>query len=345
MKKKLLVFMLVAALCMSLVGCASSGKTEPTSASNDKNKTLNVVAAYGNKEKIFDAFTKDTGIKVQFLNMSSGEVLARTEAEGGKQMADVWFGGGIDSFISAKEKGLLEKYESKEAAAIPQNYRDKDSYWYGVSLVMVGFMTNRDILKQKGLPAPKTWEELKDPKYKGEVLMADPGISGTSYALLGNILQNKGNEAGWQYIVDLTKNVPFFSKTGGEPPTKVAAGEAGAAVIPLSGEFFALKDKAPVDIIFPKDGIPWVPAGLAIFKNAQNLDNAKAFVDWALSEKGQKIIFEADQRIMVRPGVPVPDMMKNLNFSQDQLMKVNIETLGAQRKEILSTWDAKIGNK
>jgi iron(III) transport system substrate-binding protein len=208
---------------------------------------------------------------------------------------------------------------------------------------MVGFMTNRDILKQKGLTAPKTWEELKDPKYQGELLLADPGISGTNYAMLANILQNKGNDVGWQYFIDLTKNVPFFSKTGGEPPTKVAAGEAGVAVIPLSGEFFALTTKAPVDIILPQDGIPWVPAGLAIFKNAQNLDSAKAFVDWALSEKGQKIIFEADQRIMVRPGSPLPDMLKN--FSQDQLMKVDIEALGAQRKEILATWDAKIGKK
>ena len=76
-------------------------------------KNLKVVAAYGNKEKIFQEFTKETGIKVEFLDLSSGEVLSRIQAEGGKPSADVWFGGGIDSFIAAKDKGLLEKYESK----------------------------------------------------------------------------------------------------------------------------------------------------------------------------------------------------------------------------------------
>ena len=67
-------------------------------------KNLKVVAAYGNKEKIFQEFTKETGIKVDFLDLSSGEVLSRIQAENGKPSADVWFGGGIDSFIAAKIK-------------------------------------------------------------------------------------------------------------------------------------------------------------------------------------------------------------------------------------------------
>lgn len=339
MIKKIVSLVLVGMFLLSLVGCSNNNNaTKPP-----ESKTLKVVAAYGNKEQIFDAFTKDTGIKVEFLDMSSGEVLARTEAEGGKPMADVWFGGGLDSFIAAKNKGLLTKYESKEVAAIPQEYRDKDSYWYGVSLVTVGFMTNAEILKQKGLPAPKTWADLKDPKYKGEVLIANPSISGTNYAMLSCILQTKGQEEGWKYFTELSKNVPFFSKRGGEPPTKVAAGEAAVGVIPISGEFFALKSKSPVELYFPEDGIPWVPAGLAIFKNAQNLENAKAFVDWALSAKGQKIISEADPRVMVRPDVPVPDIMKD--FSKDKLMKVNLEIFGTERTATLDAWDAKIGKK
>ena len=73
--------------------------------------SLKVVAAYGGKEKIFQQFTKDTGIKVDFIDMSSGEVLSKLQAEKGKPSADVWFGGGLDSFITAKNKGLLEQYE------------------------------------------------------------------------------------------------------------------------------------------------------------------------------------------------------------------------------------------
>lgn len=338
--KKLFTLLIMLVFVGSLAGCA---KDDGKSKSSDAKKTLKVVAAYGNKEKIFAEFTKDTGIKVEFLDMSSGEVLARSEAEGGKPMADVWFGGGLDSFISAKNKGRLERYESKEIAAIPQEYRDRDNYWYGVSLVMVGLMTNNDILKQKGLPAPKSWNDLTDPRYKGEVLIADPGISGTNYAMLSCILQTRGQEAGWKYFVELAKNVPFFSKRGGEPPAKVAAGEAAIGVIPMSGEFFALKSKAPVELYFAADGIPWVPAGLAIFKNAENLENAKVFVDWALSAKGQKAICEADPRVMVRQDVPLPEIMQG--FTKDQLMKVDLEVFGNERKSVLDAWDNKINKK
>lgn len=338
-KKTLSLFLIILSL-FSLTGCSTKNNSSGKPA---EDKTLKVLAAYGNKEQIFDAFTKDTGIKVEFLDMSSGEVLARAEAEGGKPMADVWFGGGLDSFIAAKNKGLLEKYESKEISAIPAEYRDKDSYWYGVSLVMVGFMTNTEILKQKGLPAPRTWTELKDSKYKGELLIANPSISGTNYAMLSCILQTKGQDEGWKYFTELSRNVLFFSKRGGEPPNKVAAGEAAIAIVPISGEFFALKNKAPVELYFPEDGIPWVPAGLAIFKNAQNTANAKAFVDWALSLKGQKVISEADPRVMVREDVPVPAIMKE--FSKDKLMKVNLEAFGTERKATLDAWDEKIGKK
>ena len=345
--KKITALILLAAALFCLAGCGSSSTSSSASAVSSSSasgeKTLKVLAAYGNKEKIFDAFTKDTGIKVEFLDMSSGEVLARAEAEGGKSMADVWFGGGLDSFIAAKNKGLLEQYQSKEIGAIPQEYRDKDSCWYGVSLVMVGFMGNTDILKQKGLTAPKSWAELKEPKYKDEVLIANPNISGTNYAMLSCILQTQGQEAGWQYFTELAKNVPFFSKRGGEPPTKVAAGEAAVGVIPLSGEFFAMRSTAPVEIIFPEDGIPWVPAGLAIFKNAQNMDSAKAFVDWALSERGQVVIRDADPRVMTRTGIAIPDIMKE--FSKDKLMKVDLEIFGTERKATLEAWDAKVGKK
>ena len=343
--KKITALLLLLAALFCLAGCGSDNRSASTASSSQVSgeKTLKVLAAYGNKEKIFDAFTQDTGIKVEFLDMSSGEVLARAEAEGGKPMADVWFGGGLDSFIAAKNKGLLEQYESKEISAIPQEYRDKDAYWYGVSLVMVGFMSNTDILKQKGLAVPKTWAALTDPAYKDEVLIANPNISGTNYAMLSCILQTKGQETGWQYFTELAKNVPFFSKRGGEPPMKVAAGEAAVSVVPLTGEYFSMRATAPVEITFPEDGIPWVPAGLAIFRNAPNMDSAKAFIDWALSERGQEIIRDADPRVMTRKGVGIPDIMKD--FSKDKLMKVNLEIFGTERKATLEAWDAKVGKK
>ena len=274
--------------------------------------SLKVVAAYGGKEKIFQQFTKDTGIKVDFIDMSSGEVLSKLQAENGKPSADVWFGGGLDSFITAKNKGLLEKYISPEMAEVPLKYRDKDGYWSGVSLVLVGFMVNNEILADKKLDAPKTWADLTKPEYRDEVIMANPAISGTNYALVDNLIQELGEDKAWEYFEALNKNVPFLAKRGGEPPMKVTTGEFGVAVIPMSGEFILMEGKYPVTTIYPEDMIPWVPAGMAIFKNAENLPEAKKFVDWALSEKGQIAIRDEDPRAMVRNGVKTPESIKIL---------------------------------
>lgn len=126
--------------------------------------------------------------------MSLGEVLARAEAEGGKPMADLWFGGGADSFIKAGQKGLLEAYISREAATIPSQYKDPTGYWAGVSLVMAGFLVNTEVLAEKKLPVPQSWADLIKPEYKGEVLVADPAISGTTYAMVACLLQKMGEE-------------------------------------------------------------------------------------------------------------------------------------------------------
>lgn len=305
--------------------------------------SLKVVAAYGGKEKIFQQFTKDTGIKVDFIDMSSGEVLSKLQAENGKPSADVWFGGGLDSFITAKNKGLLEKYISPEMAEVPLKYRDKDGYWSGVSLVLVGFMVNNEILADKKLAAPKTWADLTKPEYRDEVIMANPAISGTNYALVDNLIQELGEDKAWEYFEALNKNVPFLAKRGGEPPMKVTTGEFGVAVIPMSGEFILMEGKYPVTTIYPEDMIPWVPAGMAIFKNAENLPEAKKFVDWALSEKGQIAIRDEDPRAMVRNGVKTPESIKTIDM--DKLINIDIDRLGNEREKVLNEWNKRFGNK
>ncbi|RHG35347.1 extracellular solute-binding protein [Fusobacterium varium] len=305
--------------------------------------SLKVVAAYGGKEKIFQQFTKDTGIKVDFIDMSSGEVLSKLQAEKGKPSADVWFGGGLDSFITAKNKGLLEQYISPEMREVPLKYRDKDGYWSGVSLVLVGFMVNNEILGDKKLAAPKTWADLTKPEYRDEVIMANPAISGTNYALVDNLIQELGEDKAWEYFEALNKNVPFLAKRGGEPPMKVTTGEFGVAVIPMSGEFILMEGKYPVTTIYPEDMIPWVPAGMAIFKNAENLPEAKKFIDWALSERGQIVIRDEDPRAMVRNGIKTPESIKTVDM--DKLINIDIERLGNEREKVLNEWNKRFGNK
>ena len=140
---------------------AQSASPAPTEAAAEKpyeGTTLNVMLAYGGAEASFDAFTEKTGIKVEYVEISTGKALAQLQAENGNTTADIWFGGGVDSYIAATDLGYLEQYVSPEAENINPAYSDKDGYWTGLALVPAGFLVNNDVLAERNLEAPKTWE-------------------------------------------------------------------------------------------------------------------------------------------------------------------------------------------
>lgn len=340
--KKLFTIGVLTTALLFVTACGEK-KEEVKIEVKSENNILKVVAAYGGKEQIFNKFTETTGIKVEFIDMSSGEVLSRMEAENGRPTADVWFGGGLDSFIAAKDKGLLEKYISPETEFIDKQYMDKEGYWTGISLVMVGMMVNNDLLKEKKLPAPSSWEDLANPIYKDEVMIADPTISGTNYAMVYGLITAMGEEKAWSYLVKLNRNVPFLAKRGGEPPKKVSLGEFAVGVIPMSGEMFAYEKKYPVTAIYPTDMIPYVPAGMSIFKNTPNLENAKKFIDWVLSKEGQEYIRDQDPRVMVRKGVETPESLRTV--PTEKFIKIDFEKLGKDRNRVLKIWNEKFGKK
>ena len=372
MKKKLMAAGLAAAvLGASLTGCQSkpaettaaettaaettkaeteaSSEAETTKAETEaaekpyEGTTLNVMLAYGGAEAAFDAFTEKTGIKVEYVEISTGKALAQLQAENGNTTADIWFGGGVDSYISATDLGYLEQYVSPEAEAINPAYSDADGYWTGLALVPAGFLVNNDVLAEKNLEAPKTWEDLADPKYKGEIIMASPAISGTQYAILNGTIQAYGEEKGWEVWKGINENVDFYAQGGGEPGPKCAAGEFGIAVLAMTGGTFAMEAEYPVTAVYPEDMIPWTPAPIAIFKNPQNKDAAKVFVDYFLSKEGQEALREADARIMARGDVAIPEAIGTVDT--EKLIDQDVLLFGSQREALLEKWAAMVGEK
>ena len=171
--------------------------------------------------------------------------------------------------------------------------------------------------------------------------MADPAISGTNYAVVYNLLQSMGEEAGWAYLESIKGNIPFYAQRGSEPTAKVKNGEMAVGIIPLGGDTYKMEKEFKVKNVIPSDGLPWVPAGMAIFKEAENKDAAKAFVDWALSKEGQEFLKTVAPRMMVRKDVTPPEELKGMTV--DKLMKMDIAGMGTRREEILKLWKEKMG--
>ena len=177
--KKFAALLLAVSMAAGMVACGSSDKKEETTKKEETKKddketkklegTLKVVTTGDAYQPLFDKFTEEVGPKVEFISMSSGEVLSKLKAEGGTPAADLWFGGGIDAFMDAKDNDLLEKVDFDAADELAPEYKDSDNYWFSKGVTVVGFIVNNDILKEKGLEAPKSWDDLTKEEYQEAV--------------------------------------------------------------------------------------------------------------------------------------------------------------------------------
>ncbi len=111
----------------------------------------------------------------------------------------------------------------------------------------------------------------------------------------------------------------------------------------MTGGTFALEEEYPVTAIYPEDMIPWTPAPIAIFKNSQNKEAAKVFVDYMLSKEGQEALREADARIMARGDVEVPSAIGTVDTTK--MIKQDVTLFGSQREALLEKWAALAGEK
>lgn len=265
-------------------------------------------------------FEAKYGITVNYVRMSSGEALARVNAEKDNPQFDIWWGGPIDSFISAKESGLLEPYDSPNYANLvdPAKTKDADNQWVGIYMGSLGFATNTDWLAANpGVEAPTSWDDLLKPEFKGQIMVAHPSSSGTSYTALATILQIKGEEAGWEFIKQYAAQVSQFTKSGAAPAKFVGQGEAAVGIV-FSHDIVNEIDnnKLPLKLTFPAEGTGYEIGGMGILKGAKHMQAAKLWFDWALTPEAQALgpTYKAYQAPTV----------KGVTLSHPELMEVKL---------------------
>jgi iron(III) transport system substrate-binding protein len=238
-------------------------------------------------------FEAKYGITVNYVRMSSGEALARVQAEKDNPQFDIWWGGPIDSFVAAKGEGLLETYESPNVANLtdPAKMKDVDNQWVGVYVGTLGFATNTEWLAaNSGVEAPTSWDDLLKPEFKGQIMVAHPSSSGTSYTALATILQLKGEEEGWEYLQQYAGQVSQFTKSGAAPAKFVGQGEAAVGIVFSHDIVNEIENnKLPLVLTFPEEGTGYEIGGMAILKGAKNMQAAQLWYDWALTPEAQAL--------------------------------------------------------
>lgn len=293
-------------------------------------------------------FTRATGVRVQQSHKPTGEAFAQLRAEAANPKTDLWWGGTGDPYYQAAEIGLLDKYrpdylDQLHGWAVRQ-YAMSQNYVGGFYTSAIGFGVNEEVLKKKKLPVPRCWKDLLDPRYRGDIETSHPGTSGTGYTILAGLVQLMGEEAAFDYLKKLHRNVTQYTRSGQAQARSVAKGEVTIGVSFIFGfDNERITNRFPVASVAPCEGTSYEIGGIALVKGSRNRDAARRYYDWLMSTAGQEIggranslQFPANRNVKLDPRIPKLDGVR--------LIKYDFEKYGraSERKRLVDRWTREV---
>jgi iron(III) transport system substrate-binding protein len=297
-----------------------------------------------------ESFNKtNPDIEIKWVRDSTGVITAKLLAEKGNPQADVVMGVAATSLALFDRNGMLEPYAPINLDAIMPAYKDKKSppAWFGMDVFGATVCFNTVEAKKKNISIPTTWKDLTKPEFKGQVVMPNPASSGTGYLDVVSWLQMWGDEGGkgggWKYMDALHENIAQYTHSGSKPCNMAASGEYVAGV---SFEYRGHTNKAkgaPIELVFPKEGLGWDLEGFAIYKGTKKLDAAKKLADWA-SSKDAMILYGKNFAITAQPGV-APKLANIPDDYESRLIKLDFDKAAASRDATLAEWSRRYDSK
>lgn len=277
--KKLLLGVIVAVMGISV----ASAKTELvvyTALEND------LLPSY---KKAIETANPD--ITVKWIRDSAGIIIARLMAEKDNPQADALLGLSSSALILMDDLDLLEAYTAQGFELIDESQKDMDEspVWTGLTSWSAALCVNKILLEKEGLPMPTSWEDLTNPIYKGKIAMPNPASSGTGYMSVSSWMQTWGEEKAWDYMDGLDKNMKIYSHSGGRPCSMAAQGEVIIGISASAHATSLLQRRAPLEIVYPSEGLGWDTEAFAIVKGTPKLEAAKKLMDWGTSVEAAQL--------------------------------------------------------
>lgn len=324
MKKSCVVIALFLTLTLSSVGLA---------------REINAYSIMPEKyvSKVTQAFTEDTGIKVNFMRFSSGEALSRLVAEKGNPQVDVLIGGPADTYEAGVLEGVFEKYVPKDVEMIPEKFRSADGYWTGFGAIPLCFMTNENFLKEHNIQAPKSWNDLLDPVYKNGLQMADARTSGTATERIFSLVKIMGEDEAFKYQKKLHVNVQMYTKSGAGGAMPIATGQCASGIFYIVDALDIQQQGYPVVISYPENGVSFGVDAFGLIKGCKNSEDAKVFIDWMASKRlAEFIVANHINYVPTRTDVHTEEPL--LNLDNIHLVETDVAWKGANRAAYVERW-------
>ena len=292
---------------------------------------------------LFESSVKD--VEIRWVRDSTGVITAKLLAEKANPQADVVLGLAATSLLVLEQEGMLTPYSPKGVDALNQRFVDtkKPPMWVGMDVWGATICFNTVEAQKRNLPRPESWKDLLKPIYRGQITMPHPASSGTGFLDVTAWLQLFGEAEGWKYMDALHENIAQYVHSGSKPCRQAGAGEF---VMGISFEYRANATKAsgaPVDLIFPKEGVGWDMEAAAIMKSTKKMDAARKLLDWSVTKEANEL-YAKSYAIVAFPGVAKPLPNVPANYEQ-MLVKNDFGWAAKNRDRILTEWNKRYNAK
>ena len=287
-------------------------------------------AALKTAERVAGLFEQaHPGIKVEVHRSGSERILQRLmqEATAGIKNADVFNSSDAGHYVLLKKKGMLAKHTPAGAERFPEGFRDPDGFVFGWRAFLIVMSYNSKLLPVA--EAPKTWKDLLDPKWKGKLVTAHPGYSGSVASYMLALV----NLYGWDYFKQLAQNKPHLTQSVHDPAQVVGSGER---IVGANGADYFLylqrKKGNPIGIAYPQDGAPLIVSPSAITSFSPRPSAARVFTDFIFTKEVQQ--FLADSEALYVPYPEVTYASDRPKLSELKILSVDPEELERRTEEI-----------
>jgi iron(III) transport system substrate-binding protein len=253
-------------------------------------------------------------IEVKWIRDGTTKLTARLQAElaAGGAAPDVLLIADSVTMESLKKQDLLAAYRSPEASRYDAQLYDPQGYYYGTKLITTGIAYHT-----RAPVKPASWQDLLKPELKNMTTLPSPLYSGAAQIHMATLMNDP--QLGFAWYQKLKANGAMPQSGNGGVMSAITSGSKAYGVLV---DYMAIREKAkgaPIDFVFPKEGVSIVTEPVAMMKNAKNPEGAKAFIDFVLSDEGQRLVLKqgylpADPKLPAPQGFPARDSIKLMPF-------------------------------
>lgn len=278
-------------------------------------------------------------IDVHVLRLSTGDLAARMIAESAAPRTDVVWGEAATDLLDPRIHALLAPVSTPNIDRLPARFRATDGSWFAATGYMAAMCVNTQALAEQHLPMPKTWADLANPVYRGQIVMPDPTSSGTGYMMLSALLQGS-DRRGWPLAGAIAANLGQLTLSGSGPCKLARIGEYPIGVSFAFVAMQSIKQGYPITMVIPLEREGYELEASAMLATTPHAADAERFLDWTASAQAAEL-YRQYKEIVAAPGTrPTAEQVKaGLPVDIERYLSPRDFALGAsERTATLARW-------